>query len=161
MVLSVAVLAVGLWFYGRRPALHRALTSERIEQLLRVLLLQGYDGGVLRISGATRFPFIQIMKYAGRGRVGLQLDFPNAPWTEGLLPKVAAILREFDSQSTIGAPGYQNELQFITVDFGTDINRAAECIARISRDALSIDLPKEGRAFFRNVSSDPTARIGF
>jgi hypothetical protein len=59
------------------------------------------------------------------------------------------------------APGYRNELQFITVDFGTDVKRAAQCVTRVAEDALGIALPVDGRAHFEKVSSDPNARIGF
>jgi hypothetical protein len=158
---ALVLLVAGFWYFGRKPATHRDLTPAKLERLLTVLLNQGYDGGVLFIRGRRNEPFLQVMKYAGRNRVGLQLDFPRAPWAMPYLPAVERALQDFDALPTGGWTAEGNDLQFLTVDFGTDVKRAAECVDRVANDALNLPLARIGRAQLVRVSSDRSARIGF
>lgn len=81
-LILVLVLFVGAVVWGGRPYKHRHLTPERVLWLIRGLLQRGYHGGALFIEAPKDGRFLQLLKYAGRGATGVQLDFPLAPWSE-------------------------------------------------------------------------------
>jgi hypothetical protein len=161
VVLILLTVVVGFWHFGRKPAVHRQLTDEKLETLLAVLLNQGYDGGVLFIQGPKPVPFIQVMKYAGSKRVGLQLDFPKAPWAGPYLENVELAVQRSNVQQINSSHREQPGVEFLSLDFGTNVKTAAACVKRIAEEGLGLRLSTEGRAYFQNVSSDPQARIGF
>ena len=106
-------------------------------------------------------PFLQIMKYVGRGKAGIQLDFPRAEWAEPHWSEVEARLTRFGALPTRGWNEAGHDMPFMTVDFGQDVPAAAECIENIGEGALGIQLFVDGRAHLLNVSPDPNVRIGF
>jgi len=159
IVITLVAVIGGFWFFGRKPAIHRQLTPAKLEKLLSVLLKQGYDGGALFVRGQGDLPFLQVMKYARRGRAGLQLDFPRADWAQSYLPGVEAALRRYQPLATRGWTHSSNDLEFITVDFETDTRQAAACVTELAETVLMIPLVESGRAEFMRVSAAPNARI--
>jgi hypothetical protein len=160
-VITLMAVIGGFWFFGRKPAIHRQITPAKLEKLLSVLLNQGSDGGALFVRGKGDIPFIQVMKYVGREGVGLQLDFPRAPWAQPFLPGVEASLRKYHPLATGGWTERGNDLEFITVDFGTDVKKAAACVTDVAENALGLPLTSSGRVQLMQVSSDPNAKTGF
>ena len=81
-MLLIAIAIVGtaftLWYWGRKPAIHRNLDPARLRALLQTLLREGNSGSVLFVQGRSDVPFLQVMKYESREHTGLQLDFPRA-----------------------------------------------------------------------------------
>jgi hypothetical protein len=161
VTLSILTVSLSLWHFGRKPAIHRHLTDEKLETLLTVLLNQGHDGGVLFIQGRKPLPFVQVVKYAGPSRTGLQFDFPKAPWATPYLQEVDLAVRRSDLRPLAGPNSGPDGLEFITLDFGTNVRQAAASVKSIAEDALGLRLTTDGRAYFQNVSSDPHAHIGF
>jgi hypothetical protein len=159
-VAVIVVLAVifTFWHVGKKPAIHRKITEDELGALLLTLLNQGYQGGALFIRGRDKVPFLQVMKYIGRERTGLQLDFPRADWARDVLPDVELLLCDFDAKQTGGWTERGNDMQFLTVDFGTDVNLAKRCVQALAEKALRIDLVRDGRAHFENVSPLPAPR---
>lgn len=156
---TLVVVLAGFWYYGQKPAVHRRLSDHRMDLLLRTLWHQGYQGGALFIRGRKQLPFIQVMKYIRPDSAGLQIDFPVANWSTPFQREAETVLSGFGVLSTGGWTEAGNDMQFMTVDFGSDLEKARRCIKELAH-VLSIRLEEEGRAHFEHVSADVNARIG-
>lgn len=155
-----SLAAIVFWYFGRKPARHRNLTSSRLERLLTTLLSQGYDGGVLFIESSDGSRFLQVIKSVANGRAGLRLVIPNAPWSASSYDGMKRFLNSRNISFTEQSTGEAHVKAFLTVALGQDISLAQGVVSGLANDVLGIDMEREAVASFRNVSTDPNARIG-
>lgn len=160
-LILLVVCGALIWHWGMQPAKHRQLTSKRLHTLLDVLLHRGLDGGVLYIDRRRAPHFIQVSKYLGDNGPGLQLGFPDAAWSRSLFAAVQSLAdREglpYDEVRT----GRADTTRFLHIDFGRDLYQAEAFIQELAHEVLDFDIERDAVAYFRNVSTDPNARIGF
>lgn len=88
---------------------------------------------------------MQLKKYSDhREGCGIQLGFPKAKWSEPYFDAVWRVCERLGLDCFVGRlePG---EMQFLVVDFGTDVSRATECVRRILADVFEVG---EGQQVF-------------
>jgi len=158
--LTLAISVVGALRYAGLPAKHGELNPRRVNTLVSTLLNQGYGGGTLTFQERNGESFLQMMKYIGTRRSGIQLDFPHARWSEQHYDRARAVLAANNIQFEEESTGRTDTKSFLTVDFGTDVSLATRVVCLLAAHALDIDMEHDMVAYFRNVSRDPTARIG-
>jgi hypothetical protein len=168
LLISLAVL-IGLiiWLLLRRakPTKYRiALSDVDVRKFLRVLLYRGYNGGFLIIEAREGEPFIQFSKYIANDRVGIQFDFPQAPWSKDYFdPLKQALDRRFSKYKVSDVPGsdLSNPVtKFLEIDLGQDLEAAAE-LARLSLvDVFKVD-PNENLTIYFDGVSPKDQKIGF
>lgn len=121
---AVAIALIAIWMV---PASRGApLGSDQLEAPLRKLLTCEIEHAFLSVRPKfSQEKFLQFARYeAGKDQRGLELAFPNAPWSEDYFPKVVT------AASTQGL-GYEIEkaegdvIRFVFVKFGDSVDLAA------------------------------------
>ncbi len=151
----------GLTVAAKIPAKHKNLTPQRLKWLLDALLYRGADGAFLLIRVRRGERFIQFRKYIARkGVVGIQSDFPRAPWSEPYFDTLRSRLQTegIEVEMTPAVGGATSG--FLTMDFGRDTGKAAS-IATMMLQVLQVDPERQCVGEFHGVSPDANARIGF
>ena len=128
-------LVVLLRWWGKQPAKHRLNVAQgNFSRYLEALLYRGYDGGYAIIEASDRRRFIQFSKYIkNENGVGLQFDFPRAPWSEEYFGPLKALLEQrtinYEIQPVDPAPeqNFKNQVvEFLVIDLAQDLNKASE-----------------------------------
>ena len=130
---TVAILLIALWLV---PAVRGAPTgANQLEAPLRQLLMSNLENAFLSVRPKfSREHFLQFAKYqTSEGRQGLELAFPNAPWSETYFPKVVTAASVQGLQYEIKeAEG--DVVQYVFVKFGDSIHSAAQFAESILSD---------------------------
>jgi len=156
----LVMLVVGALHYGALPARHGNLTPGHLTSLITALLNQGYSGGTLTFQVRKRDAFLQMMKYVGRKRSGIQLDFPLARWSENYYDRARTVLAARGIGFVEENTGRTDTKSFLTVDFGTDVSVATRVVRLLAGEVLGVDMEHDMVAYFQNVSRNPNDRIG-
>ncbi|HEX5409857.1 MAG TPA: hypothetical protein VFW89_08820 [Gemmatimonadaceae bacterium] len=161
IAITMVAAAIAALYYGALPARHGNLSANRLNALVTTLLNQGFNGGILRIEGRGVDVFLQVLKYVGKARSGIELDFPLAPWSEVYYPRARSVLAanniKFEEEST----GRKDTRSFVTVDFGTDVSLAVKVLQLLAADVFDLDMEHEMVAHLQgNISRNPGDRIG-
>lgn len=145
--LMLGVLALGafsLLIWSATKGVRRDLDSLRssIEGLLR----RGMDGGLLFVDVPNSKAFIQIKKYIeSPGVIGLQVPFPDAPWSHDYVDQVKDYFSEhevsaYETQRTQDSP-----IEFTIADFGTDVDAVHHFVVHVLINVFKAD---SRRGFF-------------
>ena len=105
--------------------------------------------------------FIQFSKYfLGKGRVGLKLDFPLAPWSEKYYERVKQELSKMSLKFSVVPTMETTVREFLTVDLGQDIDQAITLAKMILHSAFGLDQNQTFTLYFDNISHKDE-NIGF
>jgi len=109
---------------------------DSLEAAIYDLLRRGYDKGFLLIQISDSGKFIQVRKYIkGPGDYGIQLAFPNAEWSQIYFDAA----KEYCVKSGFnGYVAYDGLLEFLYVDFGTNVENANRCIKGVLKEVLGV-----------------------
>ena len=154
-IFGVAAILAGIFLYRRpRPVEHlEEIGLGDLKRCLDILLQRGYDLGfvVFEIPGDQRF--VEFSKYVkvAKNR-GIQLDFPRAPWSEPYYEQVKSLLEgkgiRYQVEDTPDGP----VREFIQVDFGLDLDGAADTGQHIFERVFRVDPSTRVTADFQHVA---------
>ena len=158
---SIAVWVLMLWG-SKTPFKHRRLDKEKLRRLLRTLLYRGFDSGHLIVSVSKTEKFVQFAKYVvGPNKVGLRMDFPDAPWSREYFDDVREFLSSTGQTFEIEETGRDDTRRFLTIDFSQDVDRAGTIASTILRDVFGADTERDCYAQLDGVRPRGDDRIGF
>jgi hypothetical protein len=153
---ALGVIGLGIvafWYFGSKPVKHRNLTPERITTLVEMLLERGADGGALFIKERGGARFVQFAKYVGHaGRVGIQTDFPLAPWSEPFYEGVCRCITKLGLTSREMNTGREDTKRFLTVDFGRNVKQATAFITCVVEEVFALSLVRDCQAHLVGVA---------
>lgn len=158
-ILITCVLVIRWW--GKQPAKHRVNVEQGdFRKYLDVLLRRGYDRGFVIIEAPDRKRFIQFSKYfKHKKQMGLQFDFPNAPWSTQYFEALKNLLNQrdydYDIQPINPSPKHklQNQVsEFIVVDLMQDLDSASELCKLVLRDVFNLEASETATIWFIGVS---------
>lgn len=138
LVFSLALVTalVGVsWFvwYALRGVPRRL---DYLETALNELLRRGFDCGFLLIRISYTNKFVQIRKYINSpGVYGIQFAFPKANWSIRYFETVKEVCRGIDPSSYVQD---DEGMDFLYVDFGTDVQKAHLCVKRILTEVFGV-----------------------
>lgn len=164
----IAVLIFLNW-WGKRPLKYRLNVAQGdYRKYLEVLLYRGYDLGFMIIEAQDRERFIQFSKYIGREKnVGLQCDFPRAPWSERYYDSLKDLLKqrnyECEIQSVEPVPSLRVEDQvdeFLMIDLNQDLDASVALVRLVLLEIFKLDPSDTVTLWFDNVSVRDE-KIGF
>ena len=100
--------------------------------------------------------FIQFSKYIMKnGCIGLQFDFPLAPWSEEYYEQLKQELQRSGFCYTTGQTRADEEVlvrEFLTVDIKKDVSKAATLARTILRSVFGLHEYSQVTLYFSNVS---------
>ncbi len=120
-VLVLVLLYVAYW-YLRRPPRYRRIVSDDLSKFFKSLLDGRYPTGFLVIEAPNKKRFAQFATYEKKRELGIQFDFPRAPWSEKLRSILTDKGIDFEFEATDG----EVVLSFITIDFEQDWAKAMD-----------------------------------
>jgi hypothetical protein len=148
----VAFILFSMW--GRKPHKHREVSLADLEGFFEVLLRRGGNGGFMMIEIPRTSLFVQFSKYIlNGGLIGLQFDFPLAPWSEMYYEPLKQELQEGGLHYTV-EPGREGGgvREFLTVDIGQDVRAAAGIARTVSTKVFRLREDLTVTVWFSNVS---------
>jgi hypothetical protein len=170
LLISVVILLLTvylLWQYGKRPARHKVHAQGDFTKFLEALLYRGYDKGFLIIEAPTKERFLQFRKYIkSKGHVGLQFDFPLAPWSTKYYERLKKLLDErgyeyeIDPTDTLDAPGSNLVTEFLFLDLKQNLESANELTRLCLLEVFKLK-PEETVTLYFVGGSPLEEKIGF
>lgn len=154
-----------LLLYALRKILARAprytrTVQDDLTKFFETLFERGYDRGFLVIE-APRNRFIQFSKYIRkRGELGLQFDFPLAPWSQKYYETLKKTLYERAIDYEIQSTGEDNVAAFITIDFKTDFTKAMDVAKLVLVQVFLLQPTDKLKLYFHNINPRDE-RVGF
>lgn len=167
-LIVVALLILFSW-WGKRPVRYRInLAQGDFHRYLEVLLYRGYDRGFMIMEAPDRRRFIQFSKYIKNEKnVGLQFDFPRAPWSEEYFGSLKAVLDqrdyEYQIQHVNPSPKHRLENQvseFLVVDLGQYLDKASELSKLVFLEVFKLNPSDTVALWFVHISVHDE-KIGF
>jgi hypothetical protein len=155
VVFGAAALLAWIFVY-RRPRVTQHLEEIGVNDFrrcLEVLLTRGYDLGfvVFELPGDQRF--LEFSKYIkDQTLIGLQLDFPLAPWSEPYYEQVKGLLERKGIPYLVEDTPNGPVREFIQVDLGHDLDRAADLAREIVEQVFRMSPDTRLTADFQQVS---------
>ncbi len=157
-VFGVAAIIAGVFLYRRPKAVEHLeeVGLPDLQRCLEILLLRGYDLGfvVFEVPGDQRF--VEFSKYVrDQNALGIQLDFPLAPWSEPYYEQVKSLLEgkgiTYQVEDTPDGP----VREFIQVDFARDLAGAAATGQEIFERVFQMAPTTRLTADFQHVAPVP------
>jgi hypothetical protein len=161
----LGVLAVILVLFVARKILARAPRYRRTVQddltkFFKTLFERGYDRGFLVIE-APRDRFIQFSKYIRKkGDLGLQFDFPLAPWSEKYYETLKRTLYERGIDYEIQSTGEDTIAAFISIDCKKDFTKAMDVAKLVLVEVFLLQPTDKLKLYFYNINPRDE-RVGF
>ena len=158
------VVAILLLFAVRkilaRAPRYRRTVQDDLTRFFKTLFERGYDRGFLVIE-APRGRFIQFSKYIRRnGNLGLQFDFPLAPWSEKYYETLKKTLYERGIDYEIQSTSDDIVAAFITIDFKNDFTRAMDVAKLVLVEIFVLQPTDKLKLYFHNINARDE-RVGF
>ena len=163
-IVGIAVL-IALWllfqWWGKQPARHRLNVGQGdFRSYIEALLHRGYERGFMIIEARDRKRFIQFTKYIKQKKqVGLQFDFPRAPWSVEYFEPLTELLNqrkfEYELQQVNPSPDRRSEDQvseFIVVDLKQDLDAAVELTKLVLLEIFKLSPVDTVTLWYRDVS---------
>lgn len=123
----VALISWHLWISSTKGVLRDAVGVKRG---LQDLLNRGFDGGILIITPQNSKGFVQFNKYViSNKEYGIEFSFPNANWSESRFNELMRVC-ELEGIK-YGVSKGSNSMEFLEIDFGTDVNGAHEFVVHV------------------------------
>lgn len=161
VLLALLIVFGFLWHRGKTPYIHRAVHQQELRKFLEVLLYRGYDRGFICVQVPKDVRFLQFSKYIMNGqRVGLQLDFPLAPWSKDYYELLRTLLREKRILCEVEKTGQDGVTEFLVVDVKQDLSLAFDLTQLILQNLYGLDEDVRVELYFSGVSPRDE-RIGF
>jgi len=163
--LTFGLLALLLLLFAARKILARAPRYRRTVQddltkCFKTLFERGYDRGFLVIE-APRDRFLQFSKYIRKkGDLGLQFDFPLAPWSEKYYETLKKTLYERGIDYEIQSTGEDTVAPFITIDFKKDFTKAMDVAKLVLVEVFLLQPTDKLKLYFHNINPRDE-RFGF
>jgi hypothetical protein len=143
IVFAAILLAVAVTYLRWRRE-YDDLTAADLKQKADLLLRRGHDGGFMVISERRSGRFVQLRKYVHRkGEFGLELGFPNAPWSATYYDRVLKLIEDDAIPVVVQPTNDAPVTEFLLADFGRDTERLASIVSRIFYEIF--DTPKDRR----------------
>ena len=163
-IVGIAVL-IALWlllgWWGKQPAKHRLNVEQGdFRRYIEALLYRGYQRGFMIIEARDRKRFIQFTKYIKKKKqVGLQFDFPRAPWSAEYFESLTELLNqrkfEYELQQVNPSPQHKLEDQvseFIVVDLKQDLDAAVELTRLVLLEIFKLSPVDTVTLWYRHIS---------
>ncbi|MCJ8269495.1 MAG: hypothetical protein MJK04_08840 [Psychrosphaera sp.] len=128
-------------------------TMQELSLPLECLLNRGLDGGTLILSVKKSTEFLQFTKYILReGHYGIQMDFPNAPWSTCYFKTLHDYLAENRIDFEFIKATTSQELDFISIDFKRDVDVACQVCSYISKNIFEFTKSTRFKAEYERIS---------
>ena len=172
LILGIAVLiAFGFFlnWWGKQPAKYRLNIAEGdFRNYIEALLYRGYDRGFMIVEAPDGKRFIQFRKYIKKkNQVGLQFDFPRAPWSAEYVQPLKDSLSQhkfnYEIQHVTPVPKLKPEDQvseFIVVDLSQDLDAAVELTKLVLLEIFKLNPSNNVTVWYCNISIH-VEKIGF
>jgi hypothetical protein len=161
--LTIVLVASGFAFacleiWGRRRHKHRRVRLADLDRFLGALLTRGFNGGLVVIEIPKTPLFLQFSKYVLKdGRVGLQLDFPVAPWSEKYYDRLKQELDKNGVYYTSQETRAHGVREFLMVDVKQSIGDAATLARTVFHSVFGMSEDTLVTVYFSGVS--PTGTV--
>lgn len=153
----VALLGRASWLTWRRPKSSWGFSDhgfDKMPEVIEVALRTCLNRGFIVIEDRDSEHFVQFRKYILRnGEYGLELGFPEAPWSKAYVPKLR------DTLTADGLPFRETRefigdvTAFIHVDCGQDIDMAVDLTRRCFFDIFGLASDSRFKSSPSNVSA--------
>lgn len=137
------------------PDVHRKIPQLDLEIYLDILLRSGFEGGfiVIRVPKDPRF-----IQFARRyeGHPGLELGFPNAPWSREYFRVLQHVLQRHGIPyftKRMAEEGEEPVTEFLYVNTGEDVYAAGDLSRTIFQEVFGLDEEARVQLYFRDVSA--------
>jgi hypothetical protein len=158
LLLLEAFLALLDWLHQPK----HPFDAKALPRYVQDVLHKGYDGWLMFVKRRSGAEFFRYRKYIrGPGRPGIELAFPDAPWTSDYIEPLKRLLEERGVRYVVTPTGAASGNDSVRVDFGKDVRRAADVGLAIVSDVFGMD-HSEFHCYFKGRHDPRTsARIGF
>ncbi len=161
---SLIILFVLIWYFNRKPYVHKNISQSNLKRYLEVLLYRGYDRGFIIIQIPTDKKakrFLQFAKYIdGEKDVGLRFDYPLIEWSIPYYRKLKEIFEREQIEFEILKTGENDISEFLFVDVKKDLDTAAKISILILQEIYKLKPNDFVELYFWNVSAQDE-QIGF
>lgn len=155
VVIGAFLAFVGfLHLLDKFPYVHRKIPQLDLETYLDILLRSGFEGGfiVIRLPKDPRF-----IQFARRyeGHPGLELGFPNAPWSREYFRVLQQVLQRHEIPyftKRMAEEGEEPVTEFLYVNSGEDVYAAGDLSRTIFQEVFGLDEDTRVELYFRDVS---------
>jgi hypothetical protein len=160
-ILIVLLLLYAAWKFLLGPVRYGRIVQDDLSKFFKTLLDRGYDRGFLVIETPDKKRFLQFRKYIiSRGEVGIQFDFPLAPWSEGYYAALNKILYDRQIAYEAKTTGEDPVAAFITVDLSRDIKKANELAKIVLLEVFMLRASDRIKLYFNNINPRDQ-KVGF
>jgi hypothetical protein len=156
----VAVSFVALLVWGTRdapPARHKDLSTSRLEELVRLFWIQGFDGATLVVQAKDSVRFFQLRKEKKGDGFRLRSDYPRMDWSEPYydrfhkaLASLKVTMTERTGVSELPVSGVVDKT--LIIDFGDDPHVVVQAIEILFRDIYKVDLSTDAELTMQGIN---------
>ncbi len=148
-----AVALTCFWYFGRKHYKHKVVPQRDLSRYFEALFTRGFNGGFLVIEVPNSPLFIQFSKYVLKnGHVGLQFDFPMAPWSEKYYELLKQELSKMSFELSTRPTSGSKVREFLTVDLKQDIVSATTLARFVLQSVFGLDRDQTVTLYFENIS---------
>lgn len=148
LIVAIVSSCVALFYYfGSTPCMHQDIDRSELNAFMEVLLKRGYENGYLVIQPSRTNKSFRISKYYKLERRGLFIEFIDDGW---IAPCFDALISEL-RKGFIDFDLKKGAVDCLTMDFGTDVEKAAGVIDMLFVNVLKMDTGATFDAHFKNV----------
>jgi hypothetical protein len=160
-ILIVLLLLYVVWKFLLGPVRYGRTVQDDLSKFFKTLLYRGYDTGFLVIETPDRKRFLQFRKYIiKRGEVGLQFDFPLAPWSKEYYVALNKILYDREIAYEAKTTTADTVAAFITVDLDQDYEKANELAKIVLLEVFKLRPSDQIKLYFNNINPRDE-KVGF
>lgn len=142
IILVFTILIVYIVIKKNRPYKHRNINQKDVFRFLNSLLFRTGGQGFLVVELPISDYFIQFSKYEFKNEVGLEFDFPLAPWSKKYyyyVEKTIISLKIKYKKDKVSNEKDNQVEEFLNIDFKQDINTAVKLSEALFREVFKLD----------------------
>lgn len=125
VLMGLVLMILGISIYGLNRGYRKEIGAMR--RPITDLLESGPNGSVLVIENPKTGCFTQFSKYVHNGgNQGISFDFPKAEWSKEYFELLQEYCKATDLKFELEVAKKQDELDFLTINLGTDKESAFE-----------------------------------